>query len=251
MVDLFMDIEQIRSYFNDSHTVEHYVRAVANVGLWESERLLIEKWFDRDKAVLDLGCGAGRVVLGLWEMGFRRLWAADLSEGMVKQACEISEYLGADIAFQQEDATDMRFETEFFSSVVFGFNGLMQIPYRKNRQKALEEIWRITKPGGILIFTTLDREDRLYKAVFGDSSDYDHDTAKNPNVIEDGDRHFHTEHGTTFMHVPRRSEVLIDLEATGWVWEEDKMRSEIASESADVLSFSEDCRFWIAKKPTS
>ncbi|MDE0767319.1 MAG: class I SAM-dependent methyltransferase [Opitutaceae bacterium] len=251
MVGRSMDIEQIRSYFNDPKTVDHYVRAVANVGLWESERLLMEKWFRQDGLILDLGCGAGRVGLGLWKMGFRRLWGADLSEEMVREARGISECLGAEIAYQREDATKMSFETDFFKSVIFGFNGLMQIPLRENRRKALKEILRITNPGGVFIFTTLDRENRLYEAVFRDSSDFNHDPVKNPNVLEEGDRHFKTKHGMTFMHVPRRNEVLADLETTGWIWEEDHMRSEVASESADVLEFSEDCRFWIAKKPTS
>ena len=47
-----MDIEQIRSYFNDPQTVEHYVRAVANIGLWKSERHLMEQEFDRDEPTL-------------------------------------------------------------------------------------------------------------------------------------------------------------------------------------------------------
>jgi SAM-dependent methyltransferase len=170
---------------------------------------------------------------------------------MVREARGISECLGAEIAYQREDATKMSFETDFFKSVVYGFNGLMQIPLRENRRKALKEILRITNPGGVFIFTTLDREDRLYEVVFRDSSDFDHDPVRNPKVLEEGDRHFKTKHGMTFMHVPRRNEVLADLETTGWIWEEDHMRSEVASESADVLEFSEDCRFWIAKKPTS
>lgn len=251
MVDCSMNIEQIRRYFNNPQTVEHYARAVANVGLWESERIWMEKWFDRGESTLDLGCGAGRIGLGLWSLGYRRLLGADLSEAMVEQAREIAECLEAEITFQREDATDLSFETDAFGSVAFGFNGLMQIPGRENRRKALEEIWRITKPGGVLLFTTLDREDRLYEAVFRDSSDYDHDRLRNPNVLEEGDRHFQTEHGTTFMHVPRRDEALEDLEATGWLWQEDRMRSEIASESSEVMDFSEDCRFWVAKKPTS
>lgn len=246
-----MDIERIRSYFNHPQTVEHYARAVANIGLWESERLWIEKEFDRDEAILDLGCGAGRIGLGLWKLGFYRLWGADLSEAMVEQASVIAQCVGAEIVFRREDATELSFEAEAFGAVVFGFNGLMQIPARQQRRKALSEIWRIVKPGGVFLFTTLDREDRLYEAVFSDSSDYDHDPIRNPNVLEDGDRHFETEHGTTFMHIPRRREVLADLEETGWLWEEDQMRSRIANESSSVLDFSEDCRFWIAKKPTS
>ncbi len=245
-----MNIETVRGYFKDSRTVAHYVKAVANIGLWESEKRIFENWLDRDDRILDLGCGAGRIAFGLRDIGFGQVEGADFSEEMVVEAREIAEHFGASIPFCREDATCLSYGEEAFGAVVFGFNGLMQIPGRTARRAALSEVFRILKPGGCFVFTTLDRDDRLYRVVFKDGANYDHDVERNPNLIEEGDRHFSTEHGTTFMHVPRRADVAEDLEAAGWLLLDDKMRSEIARERTEVSEFSEDCRFWIARKPT-
>lgn len=243
-----VNIKRIRDYFSDPKTVEHYVRAVANIGLWESEKAVFAKWLHPGGKVLDLGCGAGRIALGLWEMGFESAEGADLSEAMVSEATGIADCVGAAIKYQCEDATGLSYDRERFDGVIFGFNGLMQIPGRGNRQQALKEIRRVLKVDGRFIFTTLDREDALYRSVFGDKGNFDHDIERNPSLLEMGDRHFETKHGTTFMHVPNRDEVLEDLRLTGWTCCEDRMRSEISDESRPVLEFSEDCRFWIAKK---
>ena len=50
------------------------------------------------------------------------------------------------------------------------------------------------------------------------------------------------------MHLPDRDEILEDLAATGWTHEFDAMRRQLASESRAVLDFSDECRFWVARK---
>lgn len=244
-----MDVERVRGYFNEAGTVQHYAKAVANVGLWESEKLLFNKHFSHKDNLLDLGCGAGRASFGLWKEGFERVLGTDLAESMVREAREIAECLGCPFQFQREDATALSFADGAFDGVVFAFNGLMQIPGRQTRRLALQQIYRVLREGGVFIFSTLDREDRLYSKVFAVADDPEHDLAQNDQLIDFGDRHFETEHGTTFMHVPLRSDVAQDLEIAGFELVEDAMRSEIASESASVLDFSEDCRLWVARKP--
>ena len=243
-----VNIKRIREYFSDPRTIEHYRRAVANIGLWKSEIALIEKWLGRDDQVLDLGCGAGRIAFGLWKMGFKRVEGADLSESMVAEARDIADCKGAIIDFRCEDATGLSYPEERFDGVIFGFNGLMQIPGRENRRRALKEVWRVIKPDGRFIFSTLDRADRLYRSVFRDPDNFEHNIERNPNLLEMGDRHFETRHGTSFMHVPTRDDIVQDLKATGWFLCEDQMRSELSDESSSVREFSEDCRFWVVKK---
>ena len=241
-----MDSEIVRGYFNNEATVRHYARAVANVGLWESEKLLFAKWLRLDSRILDLGCGAGRVAIGLWEEGFTDVRGADVAEEMAREASEIADCLGCPVSFERQDALSLGYAAESFDAVIFAFNGLMQIPGRSRRLQAMGEVRRALRRDGLFIFTSLDREDRLYSKVFADPTDFDHDLSRNPALLDYGDRHFLTEHGTTFMHVPTQAEVRSDLASCGFEVRETLMRSELGRESAAVLDFSEDCRFWVA-----
>lgn len=77
----------VRADFNDLPAVVHYTRAAHELGLWASERLLIERFFtDRTAPLLEAGCGAGRVTLGLWQLGYREIVAFDFAEELVDQA---------------------------------------------------------------------------------------------------------------------------------------------------------------------
>lgn len=244
-----MDLDTVRGYFNETGTVQHYAKAVANIGLWESEKFLLSKYFKKECRILDLGCGAGRATIGMWEEGYLNVVGADLAEVMVAEAREIAECLGCGFPFEQQDATRLSFSDEHFDGVVFAFNGLMQIPGKESRKQALQQIYKVLRPGGVFLFSTLDREDRLYSKVFSFADDPDHDLAQNPNLVDFGDRHFRTEHGTTFMHVPTQSEVRDALAEAGFDVLETAMRSELSRESRQVLDFSEDCRMWVARKP--
>ena len=53
--------ETVRDDFNDLIAVIHYTRAAHELGLWKSERTLIERFFlHRDAPLIEAGCGAGR-----------------------------------------------------------------------------------------------------------------------------------------------------------------------------------------------
>src|SRR3954468_7925013 len=113
--------ETVRADFNDLLAVVHYTRAAHELGLWASERLLIEKYFpDKSAHLLEAGCGAGRVTIGLWELGYHRITAFDFAEELVDQARSLAAERGADgnpasgsgkspgIAFLHADATQLK-----------------------------------------------------------------------------------------------------------------------------------------------
>jgi SAM-dependent methyltransferase len=246
----------VRADFNDLLAVVHYTRAAHELGLWESERVLIERFFpDHHAPLLEAGCGAGRVTLGLWQLGYHQLTAFDFAEELVDQAQSLAaERQAESIKFLHADATALNqchvLSDIQFSGALFMFNGLMQIPGREHRRAALRELHRVCRPGAPLLFTTHDRDGSpTGRAMWRLEAGRWKRGGQDPRLLEFGDRYFE-EAGTgrTFMHLPNRKEILEDLAATGWTPTFDAMRRELAKESAAVLAFSDECRFWVAHK---
>ena len=259
----------VRDDFNDLLAVMHYTRAAHELGLWKSEHLLIERYLtERETPLIEAGCGAGRVTLGLWTLGYRNLTAFDFAEELVDQARGLAAERGAEaIEFHHADATrlteaersgnaesskrcDMAFPSEHFGGALFMFNGLMQIPGRENRRAALKELQRVCVEGAPLLFTTHDRDYSAAERVLWrlEKARWERNE-QDPQLVEFGDRYFE-EAGTgrTFMHLPDRNEILEDLASTGWRHTFDETRSVLAKESRPVLEFSDECRFWVAHR---
>ncbi len=277
----------VRADFNDLTAVLHYTRAAHDLGLWESERILIERTFtDRSAPLLEAGCGAGRVTLGLWSLGYRNLTAFDFAEELLVQARALAAERSADqpphpIRFLQADATHPLSHTLYyndqspadltcntinnkprdvpapknsspvphFAGALFMFNGLMQIPGRENRRAALRQLRAVCAPGAPFLFTTHDRNSSSTERALWRLERVRWERGdQDPHLVEFGDRYFE-EAGTgrTFMHLPDRREILDDLAVTGWTHEFDCMRSKLSRESKPVRDFSDECRFWIAR----
>jgi SAM-dependent methyltransferase len=271
--------ETVRADFNDPLAVVHYTRAAHFLGLWKSEKILIERFFTaKNAALLEAGCGSGRVTLGMWHEGYRNLTAFDFAEELVDQAKNLAaERSATAICFFHADATQLRQSARnvyhllndkllispgkaanplchliddkpVFDGALFMFNGLMQIPGRENRRAALRELHAVCKPGAPLLFTSHDRDSSpTEQALWRLEATRWTAGKQDPRLVEFGDRYFEDESGRTFMHLPDRAEILEDLAATGWQHVFDAMRREIAHESRAVLDFSDECRFWAAQ----
>ncbi len=245
----------VRADFNDLTAVVHYTRAAHKLGLWASERILIDRFFpDQTARLLEAGCGAGRVCTALWELGYRELHAFDFAEQLLAQAQSLSLERNAHVTLFHADATRLDvchlIDDIQFDGVLFMFNGLMQIPLRRNRRRALRQLARVCRPGATCMFTTHDRNSSpTEQALWRLEARRWARGKQDPILREFGDRYFE-EAGTgrTFMHLPDRDEILADLRATGWEHLHDVMRREVAAESRAVRDFSDDCRFWVAQK---
>ena len=270
--------DQVRADFNDLSAVIHYTRAAHELGLWQSERILIERFFpDRTAPLLEAGCGSGRISIALWKIGYGNLTAFDFATELIDQARSLAAERGATaLRFLVADATalgtcDPLNDKEFpaplgaaapschlldvkpaaarrgFGGVLFLFNGLMQIPGRESRRAALRELHRVCGPGAPLLFTTHDRDSSPMERALWRMEAYHWERGEqDPRLPEFGDRYFEDHAVRTFMHLPVRDEILEDLAATGWAHTFDAMRTDIAKESKAVRQFSDECRFWAA-----
>lgn len=239
---------QVKAYYDEPNVVDHYRRATANIGLWASEEIVFGRVFDQNDRILELGTGTGRIAIGLEEIGYKHILATELSREMIKEARRIGKVLELSISFRQADATRLSFEDGLFDGAIFGFNGLMQIPGREERRKAMSEINRVVRPGGAFVFTTHDRQNSKYRNYWRDEKIRWNKGKQKAVLLEFGDRLENTELGELFIHVPTPEEVREDLQATGWKAEWDSMRSKISKETPATMHFSDDCRFWVARK---
>lgn len=244
-----MEQGNVRKYYDADGVVEHYATAAAELGLWVSEEKIFTRVFQPEDSILELGCGAGRIAIGLHELGYTQILATDYSRPMVNRARELATTLQYRIPMRICDATKMEFEDDVFDGAIFGFNGLLQIPKAANREQALREIFRVLKPEAWFVFTSHDRERSEHKE-FWHKEQIRWEANAQKTILDDfGDRTEETHHGAHFMHVPTMAEMETVLEKAGFRVEASVMRSDLAIESKAVEAFSDDCRFWVVQKP--
>jgi len=233
-----MDAE---THWRDVRTAIHYARAAVSVGLWESERRLCRDHLEPGEPLLELGCGGGRIALGLWREGWSQVTPTDLSPAMVELADAVFAEAGCPFRAALADARRLPYPDGAFAGALFGFNGLMCIRGAAARRQALAEIRRVVRPGSRLLLTAHDRERGENRHRWARESA--------PPEGELGDRWHGSESGPVFLHAGTEAETRAALEAAGWKVVLTAMRSELAEESPAVREFSDDTRWFVAEAP--
>ena len=244
-----MENQIVQDYFNSDLVVSHYEQAARSLGLWESEEKIFLRLFKKEDAILELGCGAGRIAIGLYEFGYKNILATDYAKNMVKKARYLTKVLNYSIPIRQCDALALEFEDSIFEGIIFGFNGLMQIPKCAQRAIALREMFRVLKPNGFAVFTSHLRSFNRHKKFWEKEKALWKRNKQNIFLDDFGDRFESTVMGDLFIHVPERNEIEQLVKEIGFKIEAVVPRSAIANESAEVREFSDECVFWVLRKP--
>lgn len=109
------------------------------------------------KRVLDGGCGYGRDCIYLAKEGFDAV-GIDASAEALGLAREWASKEGLTIDFRNTDITDTGFEDFFFDTVIM-FN-TFHFMLEKPREKAITEIYRILKNGGMVVQAMFSRNEK-------------------------------------------------------------------------------------------
>jgi len=102
-----------------------------------------------DKKILDVGCGSGGVLRDFIKYGAipENLYGIDLLSDRIERAKRLSPHIN----FYLGSATDLPFENEFFD-IVMQFTVFTSILDYSMKQKIAQEMLRVLKPAGIIIW---------------------------------------------------------------------------------------------------
>jgi SAM-dependent methyltransferase len=104
-----------------------------------------EKVVSREMAILDVGCGYGRTLNELHELGFENLFGVDYSQGMIDRGHRLHPYLD----LRKNDGSTLPFEDGTFDAVIL-IAVLTCIAESDGQRRLISEIARVLKDGGIL-----------------------------------------------------------------------------------------------------
>lgn len=100
------------------------------------------------RRILDVGCGTGAVTLDIAQYTQGDVIGIDIDSEKFKEAEKVLSSF-PNVSLMQGDALDLPFEDETFDLVVFN----IVLIYIKDQQRAVNEMARVTKEGGIVLAT--------------------------------------------------------------------------------------------------
>ncbi|MEM9271462.1 MAG: class I SAM-dependent methyltransferase [Cyanobacteria bacterium P01_F01_bin.143] len=107
---------------------------------------VLVKYVPKDARILDAGAGTGLVGEFLAQRGFQNVEAIDISLGMLKQAEQKNIYQAL---YQGVLGEELDFPTASFDAVI----SVGVFTHGHVKSDAFDELIRITKPGGYIVFT--------------------------------------------------------------------------------------------------
>jgi SAM-dependent methyltransferase len=126
----------------------------------------IEKEIEYNKAtnILDIGCGTGRHSIELARRGYSVV-GIDLSKSQLKRAQEKASEQNLKIVFQKRDARKLTFSHEFDLGIMLCEGAFPLMETDEMNFQILRNAANALKPGGKLIFTTLNGLFPLFHSV--------------------------------------------------------------------------------------
>ena len=244
-----MNQDSIKEYY--SHEIE---RDRLNTEPFKLEGIrtkeIVERYLQKDKLeILDLGGGAGYYSFWLQEKG-HNVTLVDLSPTNIDLVRKHSEASGITLKkYELGDATNLDFADDQFDIVLL-FGPLYHLIDRNERIKALSEVMRVLKRGGILLSVIISRyaslfdgfhrdlvvDDVFYKILADDLKTGIHQN-ETDNLEYFTTAYFHTQEEiiTEIGDAGLTYQKLIPVESFGWIIKDFEKKSEDAEYMKKLL----------------
>ncbi|MDP2038116.1 MAG: class I SAM-dependent methyltransferase [Ignavibacteria bacterium] len=157
-------------FINYGNTYDNEVYTTGTQG--EVDFIEKEINYDKAKKILDIGCGTGRHSVELAKRGYK-VFGFDLSEDQLSKAVEKAKANNVEVHFERKDARNFDYNCEFDLGIMICEGAFPLMETDEMNFLILKNAFRSIKPGGKLIFTTLNGLFPLFHSVkeFINSSD--------------------------------------------------------------------------------
>lgn len=209
-------------YAHSESIASDYDRFFSFNSLFEYDKKMISQCLadgSSDDVVADFGCGTGRSLLPVIQLGFQGV-AIDFSDHMLKEVDRKAKELGVSVGLIKANLVEMdSIQTNAFDHGLCMFSTLGMIEGHSARQAALAEMQRVLKPGAKFVlhvhnywYNLTDRGGR--QIVF---KDYLPKWLGGERNLARGDRYFHYRGiSNMYLHIFSKSEMANLLTAAGF-----------------------------------
>ncbi|MDD5193391.1 MAG: class I SAM-dependent methyltransferase [Candidatus Nanoarchaeia archaeon] len=114
------------------------------------EIVYLKKYLEKDKRILDLGCGYGRVTIPLAKEGYI-IDGLDIAPSFIEKAIRDSKLMGLKIDFRVGDMRNLPYEDNSYGNIISMWGVFVELPTREEQLRAIKEMQRVLISGGFAI----------------------------------------------------------------------------------------------------
>jgi ubiquinone/menaquinone biosynthesis C-methylase UbiE len=142
-----LGIEGAQANYYDKNTREYRIEEI------KEEAKEVARHLKAGDAALEIAAGPGYLCIELAKLGNYKITGIDISNDFVAIATRNAKEAGVAVSFMQGNASDLPFEAGTFHFIVC----VLSFKNFKEPVKALQEMYRVLKPGGTALIMDLNR----------------------------------------------------------------------------------------------
>jgi len=143
-----LGIEGAKAKYYDKMTREHRIAEM------KEQAKEAAKYIKEGDSVLEIAPGAGYLSIELSKLGKYKITGMDISKDLVEICTKNAEEASVEIDFQQGNVSNMPFNANMFNFIIC----VLAFKNFKEPLKAIQEMYRVLKPGGTALVMDLNRQ---------------------------------------------------------------------------------------------